>query len=344
MPASSRAHVELSGVEGIGLTEGVMTAEAPETFRLHGAHWVFGDVLLSDLTFTPVTIEQVPDLLEPDSETESHFNVGFVLEGTVTLDVAGIALPFGEGEAAFVANWSKISASNSERARVLYLSIPCAELHVYGIDPAYVFAPIDPGALQSDALLPFLRTLLPIIQNHSIPTEPTATILVRLVAGLFISDEAQLDMGDAHDRHLRQRADDVIVLESPDPHFGPATLADNLGVTEGELETAFERSGSGDTVQETIDSRRVAHAVELLGRPSGETAPSIRAAATDAGFTDNRALERAVRATYGVSVIELLAGLHRLNPADFPDLGGTQTAVSRFRGPDASRPRWRSGR
>lgn len=344
MPASSRAHLDLDGVEGIVLTEGVMSSDSPETFRLHGAHWTFGDVVLSDLTFTPVTIEQVPDLIDAETQRESHFNVGFVLEGEVTIDIAGIALPFGEGEAAFIANWGKLTASTSAEARILYLSVPRAELHAYGIDPAYVFAPIDPGALRNDALLPFLRTLLPVIQNHSIPTEPTATILVRLVAGLYICDEAQLDDGDAGIRQLHERADDVIARASDDPGFTPQSLAAELGVSVGQLEAAFENSGSGDTVQETIDCRRLVRAVDLLGRPAGETAPSIHAATAHSGFPDNGTFERAVRATFGVSVIELLAGLHRLNPEDFPDQGGKQKAVRRFRGPGTTRAGGVAGR
>ncbi|MDF2443642.1 MAG: hypothetical protein JWR01_1845 [Subtercola sp.] len=342
MTASTRAHLDLSGPIGLALTEGEIHSENPAEFWLRGVHWTFGDVLLSDLAFSPVTASPSAAL----STDRDYLSIGFLLSGDITVDRHGSRLRFASGTAAFVASIFSLSAVNSVPSRVLLVSVPREHLAGHGIEPTSDFGALSYSALLRDPLLPFLKTLLPIIQNHSIPTQPTATILVQLVAALFIADRAQISSGRMDERALRYAAEEEIGRAYRSPSFDPAVLAHQLQVSVAELNTVFGDTGGGETVTATITARRLTRAISMLGAPvdpardvvrPGRTAddggpPSILEAALGSGFGSIEGLEAAVQATYGMSVIAILTGLRRLIGPDNPDLGGVQKFVGRVRG------------
>ncbi|RFA19020.1 hypothetical protein [Subtercola boreus] len=334
MTASTRAHFDLSGAEGLSLAEGNVSSDDPEGFWMRGAHWSFGDVLLSDLSFSPAMFGPAAVRDGGFENSSTYLSVAFLLEGEFTITDGEAHLRFLEGTAAYLTGHYAIAAANPAPSHVLIVSVTCEELANHGIHPRGTFGGLSYSALLRDPLLPFLQTLLPIIQHNSIPTEPTATILAQLVAGLFIADEGQVSSGRLDERRLRNRAESVISRSFTDRAFTPAVLAHRLGIRIDELKTVFDDTGSGETIAATIESRRLTSAISKLSTPNTDAAPSMVAAATSSGFSGLAALERAVQATYGVSTIRLLTGFRRLNEADYLDQGGVQQFVSRVRGND----------
>ncbi|RFA07420.1 hypothetical protein B7R21_14550 [Subtercola boreus] len=344
MTASTRAHIELSGAVGLSLTEGEIHSDDPAEFWLRGVHWTFGDVLVSDLAVSPVSASPSGAL----STDHDYLSIAFLLSGDITIDHHGNHLRFASGTAAFLTSIFTLAAVNSVPSRVLLVSVPRELLAGHGIEPTSDFGALSYSALLRDPLLPFLKTLLPIIQNHSIPTEPTATILVQLVAALFIADAAQISSGRMDERALRYAAEEEIGRAYRIASFDSAALAGRLQVTETELNTVFGDTGGGETVTATITARRLTRAISMLGAPvdgallggdADDVGPlSILEAAVGSGFGSIEGLEAAVQATYGMSVFAVVTGLRRLNGFDNPDLGGVQKFVGRVRGVDPLSP------
>ncbi|GAA0997234.1 hypothetical protein [Subtercola frigoramans] len=313
---------------GTGTHGGMATRLGPNespTSSVQGRHWAFGEVSVSDLELAPGRVN--PSLLDATSRIRSRLSVIFLRAGDFTVEYAERQLRFIDGSAAYLAEPTHVEAWSAVTSHVTIVSLPrqmlqfrpdsrsrgshAPDFHTHTA-PAPTFPAHDFGAFAYSATvksptLSFVVALMDVVNEHSIPAEPTATVLTQLVGGLFEDDERSDTPARVSDLGLRAHAESLIALGSARPSFNSRSVASQLALTLAQLEAGFRRTGARTSPADAIRDRRAMMA--MLGMQSpGDSPMTPESAALHAGFSNVRDLQRAIKTAYGTTVKEILLG------------------------------------
>ncbi|MDF2444051.1 MAG: hypothetical protein JWR01_2254 [Subtercola sp.] len=268
-----------------------------------GTIWSFSGVEVVEVAREPTP----PTPLHLGSPARRHGRVAviFLVEGDVTVSHDGGQFRFAAGSAAFALSGTPTMVESTEPHRAVVVSVPRDLLQAAGVDVRKTFGAFAYSTARSSPLLSFLLALIEIVNDRSLPSEPTATVLSELVARLFLADNAYSVGAHQPDLDLRALADSLIALGSSDAGYGAKTLAKQLRMSSAELERTFRNTGAHGSAGEAIRERRITMA--MLGLQStGVEVFSLKEIAQKAGFSNENELHRGVKAVYGTTVKAVL--------------------------------------
>ncbi|TIH37111.1 helix-turn-helix domain-containing protein [Subtercola vilae] len=300
--SSRRSSFVLKGAIGIGRLPATVTpATDPAAFSMTGARWSFDDVTLVDCVQTAFTsaITLVPDA-GPDTVTAA-----FVRSGDFTVHHAGRQLRFLEGSVAYFTGEAEVRVASTVDTHLTIVSIPRTRLTEQNVVLANTFGSFAYSTARRSPILSFLSALIDIVQNHSIPAEPTASVVAQLVGALFLEDENYHLRANQHDLGLRAQAESLIALGSADTSFRAHSLATQLDISLRQLEKNFVSTSVGTTPTDAIRDRRIMMAMLGMQSPAENHRTSAEVA-EQAGFSSVRELGRALKNAYGLTVKEVL--------------------------------------
>ncbi|RFA09792.1 hypothetical protein B7R54_11690 [Subtercola boreus] len=273
-----------------------------------GTVWSFGGVDVVDVVqqpTAPIPLFGPRPGISPHPRFDERVAVIALVDGDVTVAHDGNLLRFASGSAAFAASNATTTVEISEPCRALAVSMPRSWLRAAGVEVHDSFGAFAYSTAQSSPLMSFLLALIEILDEQSLPCEPTATVLTGLVSRLFLADNAYSLGAHQPDLDVRALADSLIALGSSDSGYGAKTLAAQLQMSPAELERTFSVTGDRGNAGSAITERRMAMA--MLGlQATGLEVSSLKEIARHAGFSGEHELHRALKTVYGTTVKAVL--------------------------------------
>ncbi|RFA14115.1 hypothetical protein B7R22_10920 [Subtercola boreus] len=153
-----------------------------------GTLWSFAGVEVVDIVQSPTS--PIPIFRHVSPVHGDRIAVVFLLEGEVQVTHDGALFRFLPGSAAYIVTGTATSVEASETCRAVMVSLRRRRLAAAGIDVHQTFGAFAASTARTSPLLTFTLALIEVVSVHSLPTEPTATALTELVAGLFRADDA----------------------------------------------------------------------------------------------------------------------------------------------------------
>ncbi|RFA12009.1 hypothetical protein B7R21_11805 [Subtercola boreus] len=305
----------LEGVEGLRALGPHLVSERPEDFQARGRRWSLPGVIITDVAQTPLQIS--PSGRDP--EQRDFVSIVFVRQGIFELYEAGRTFRFEPGQAGYMAGWEEVEAVNLVKSRVAMVSIHRDLLAAHGVTvPERIGSFPDASRLRRPALA-FLLALMEEFAaagERPMATEATTMVLAQLLAGLFLEGAGHRSDAEVLPQGLRARAEVLIARRSHDPDFTPQVLAELLSVSLRHLQRSFSSQGVGPA--EVIRAKRLETALAAL-RLASHAPRSVGEIAAQAGFSSVKELRHALRASYGITPRELLAGRPLGTPEDTID-------------------------
>ncbi|PPF82730.1 hypothetical protein C5B96_08820 [Subtercola sp. Z020] len=294
----------LNGRDGLRALGPHLVADDPEEFHSRGRRWSLSGVVVSDVAQTPLQIS--PSGRDPGQL--EYVSVVFVRHGLFELYDGGRTFRFEAGQAGYMAGWDQVEAINPVKSRVVMLSIHRDRLATYGVTVRHAIGAFSDSSRLKRPALSFVLALIEELAaagDARVAVEPASTVLVQMMAGLFLENTGSRSEAEAFSETLRTRAEALIARHSADPEFSPQVLAESLNVSLRHLQRSFSAHGAGPA--ESIRARRLDTALAAL-RAASKAPRSVAEIALQAGFSSVKELRYALRSTYGVTPRELLAG------------------------------------
>ncbi|WP_147305350.1 AraC family transcriptional regulator [Subtercola boreus] len=294
----------LEGWEGLRALGPHLVSENPEGFQAWGRRWSLPGVIISDVAQTP--LQMSPSGRDP--EQRDYVSIVFVRHGIFELYESGRTFRFEAGQAGYMAGWDQVEAVNPVKSRVAMVSIHRDLLAAHGVTvPGRIGSFPDASRLRRPTLAFLLALMVEFAAAGERPmaTEATSTVLAQLLAGLFLEGAGRRSDAEIFPQGLRARAEALIANRSNDPEFSPQVLAEMLNVSLRHLQRSFSVEGVGPA--EVIRGKRLETALAAL-RLASHAPRSVGEIAQQAGFSSVKELRHALRASYGITPRELLAG------------------------------------
>ncbi|RFA22760.1 helix-turn-helix domain-containing protein [Subtercola boreus] len=294
---STTMPVELSGPEGLAsLGPSVQAQDAPE-FAVRGTRCTFGRSTIADLTLTSFDHDAAIGV-PVGFPNPASLSLVFVVEGMAEVVTEGSRYFYTAGSAAVQPAHTTPRVICRQSTRLLSVSFDAGSSDFDGMLPER-FTAISASVVRTHPAVPFFLALATVMKTHPIRTEPAATILTRLVAGLLSADQ---DWHTRPDRPVLSHILDLIAEHHTDPSFDRKSLARQNKTTARALDEMLQQTG-WKTAEELITERRLITAVPLL-RPG--TLPEVESIAERCGFPSREAFETIVERVYGVNASALL--------------------------------------
>ncbi|MDF2444049.1 MAG: hypothetical protein JWR01_2252 [Subtercola sp.] len=153
-----------------------------------GTLWSFAGVEVVEIVQSPTS--PIPIFRHVSPVHGDRIAVVFLLEGEVQVTHRGAQFHFLPGSAAYIVTGTATSVEASETCRAVLVSLRRDRLSAVGVEVQQTFGAFAASTARTSPLLTFALALIDVVCEHSIPSEPTASVLTDLVAGLFRADSA----------------------------------------------------------------------------------------------------------------------------------------------------------